>query len=54
MELRSAIPGLGMQVGYPLKIAFERTMAPPNAGSGYKFEEFKSLVDIPSTGSVFD
>ena len=53
-QMKAVSERVRMQVGYPLKISFERALAPLNAGSGYKFEEFKSLVDSPLIGSVFD
>jgi hypothetical protein len=31
-------------LGYPMRIGFERSLEPLNAGRGYKFEEFKSLL----------
>ena len=40
-------------IQYPLRILFERSLVPLNTGAGYKFEEFKSLVQNTSQKSVF-
>lgn len=40
-------------IEYPLRISFERSMSPLNAGTGFKFEEFKSLVHRETQGSIF-
>lgn len=40
-------------IQYPLRISFERSLVPLNTGAGYKFEEFKSLVQDTSQKSVF-
>lgn len=53
-EMQAVAERVNAQVGYPMRISFERSLIPLNAGAGYKFEEFKSLVDLPQPGSVFN
>lgn len=52
-EIQAVTDRVCAQVGYPFKLSFERSLSPLNAGAGYKFEEFKSLVDVPESGSIF-
>ena len=52
-EMQAVVQRVNSQLGHPMRIAFERSLVPLNAGAGYKFEEFKSLVDVPQAGSVF-
>jgi hypothetical protein len=52
-EMLAVAQRVNAHVGYPMRISFERSLTPLNAGAGYKFEEFKSLVDVPQSGSIF-
>jgi phenylacetate-CoA ligase len=52
-EMQAVVLRVNSQVGHAMNISFERSLVPLNAGAGYKFEEFKSLVDIPQSGSIF-
>jgi len=53
LEMQKVAERVNAQLGYSMRISFERSLIPLNAGAGYKFEEFKSLVDLPQSGSIF-
>lgn len=52
-EMQAVTLRVTTQLGYPMTVSFERSERPLHVGTGYKFEEFKSLVDVPQPGSIF-